>query len=216
MQETRWAVLEMIRTQTNATVASLADALNVAPITIRHHLGMLQADGLVTVESVREGVGRPKHIYRVTEAAQRYFPNKYHTLVEGLLDELKQRLPPEQVELIIDGMAANVAAKYNTARITGTLEERLHSLVAILGEEGFMAQVQRIDGAIVLTELNCPYVYVGQRHPEVCRIDRALMKNVLGTEVEQTSCVLNGDTRCTFSVKEPIANPAALDRAPEA
>jgi predicted ArsR family transcriptional regulator len=208
MQDTRWAVLELIRTQPMATVASLADALHVAPITIRHHLATLQAEGLVTAESAREGVGRPKHVYKVTEAAQRYFPNKYHTLVEGLLDELKTRLPPEQVELIIDGMAANVAAKYNTARITGSLEDRLRYLVTILGEEGFMAQVNHIDGAIVLTELNCPYLYVGQRHPEVCRIDRALMQNVLGTEVEQTSCVLNGDTRCTFSVKEPVAGSA--------
>jgi len=54
---------------------------------------------------------------------------------------------------------------------------------------------------VILTELNCPYQYVGQRHPEVCRIDKTLMQNVLGQEVEQTSCVLHGDTCCTFSVK---------------
>ncbi len=202
MQDTRLAVLEQIRAHNPATVASLATALGVSLITIRHHLANLMAEGLVAVHAERDGVGRPKHIYNVTEAAHRYFPNKYHALVTGLLDELKAQLPPAQVEAIIDGMAATVAAKYNTSRNDGTLEERLAHLIAILGEEGFMAEVQRVNGALVLTETNCPYLLVGQRHREVCRIDRALMQNVLGREVEQTSCVLNGDACCTFSIKD--------------
>lgn len=202
MQDTRMAVLDLIKSQRQATVASLAAALDVSPITIRHHLNTLQAELLITVEAIREGVGRPKHIFKITDAAQRYFPNKYHVLVDSLLDQLKATLPPEQVEMIIDGMAASVAAKYNIGALTGTLEQRLQRLVGILGEEGFMAEVSRVNGSIVLTELNCPYLYIGQRHPEVCRIDRSLMQRVLGTEVEQTSCVLHGDTCCTFSVKE--------------
>jgi predicted ArsR family transcriptional regulator len=202
LQDTRLAVLESIkRARNGATIAALAEQHGVSALTIRHHLANLQAEGLVTVEIAREGVGRPKHIYKVTEAAQRFFPNKYHLLVEGLLDQLKASLPPAQVQLIIDGMAASVAAKYNIGKLDGNLTERLQRLVEILGEEGFMAEVRQVNDAVILTELNCPYLYVGQRHPEVCRIDKTLMQNVLGQEVEQTSCVLHGDTCCTFSVK---------------
>ncbi len=205
MHDTRWAVLELIKAQGQASVASLAEALDVSPITIRHHLGTLQGEGLIKVEAERLHVGRPKHLYSVTEAAQRYFPNKYHVLVDRLLDELKSKLPPSQVEAIIDGMAASVAARYNTQRVDGTIEERLQHLVEVLGEEGFMAAVSRVDGNTVLTELNCPYLYVGQRHPEVCRIDQTLIRQVLGADVEQTSCVLNGDASCVFSVKDHSA-----------
>jgi predicted ArsR family transcriptional regulator len=68
-----------------------------------------------------------------------------------------------------------------------------------------MAAVQRADNGMVLAELNCPYIYVGQRHPEVCRIDHTIIRAVLGMDVQQTSCVLQGDHACTFSVK---ADPA--------
>jgi predicted ArsR family transcriptional regulator len=203
MHDTRQAVIELIRTQRQATVTSLAEALDVSPITIRHHLAMLQGEGLIKVEAERHHVGRPKHIYTLTEAAQRYFPNQYHVLTERLLDELKARLPADQVALIIDGMAASVAARYNTGRLDGTLEERLHNLAEVLGEEGFMAEIKRVDGTLVLTEMNCPYMYIGQRHPEVCRIDRALIQEMLdNVEVEQTACVLHGATSCVFNLKE--------------
>ncbi|HVO41841.1 MAG TPA: methanogen output domain 1-containing protein, partial [Aggregatilineales bacterium] len=67
---------------------------------------------------------------------------------------------------------------------------------------GFMTAVKQIDNNTLLTQLNCPYMYVGQHHPEVCRIDQAIMKSVLGVDVKQTSCVLHGDPSCTFSISE--------------
>jgi predicted ArsR family transcriptional regulator len=201
MHDTRWSVLEAIKSQGHATVNSLAEQLGVTAISIRHHLNSLEGEGLIKVEMERQGVGRPKHIYKLTQAAQRYFPNNYHILVERLLDELKAKLPAEQVELIISSMAANVAARYGADQQKGgTLENRLQHLVDILGAEGFMAAVDRVDEQIVLTQINCPYVYLGQRHPEVCLIDHTLMEKVLGVDVHQTSCVLNGDRACTFNV----------------
>lgn len=200
MQDTRLAVLEAIKSQRQATVASLAQALNLTPISIRHHLNSLQGEGLIKVEVERQSVGRPRHVYTLTQAAQRYFPNNYHMLVGRLLDEMKATLSPEQIEQIIDNLAAHVAAQYRSKQPGGTLEQRLQRLVDILGAEGFMAAVQRVDGNTVLTELNCPYVYIGQKHPEVCRIDNTIIRSILGRDVQQTSCVLHGDRSCTFSV----------------
>jgi predicted ArsR family transcriptional regulator len=205
MHDTRLAVLETIRTQQQATVASLAKALGLTPISIRHHLNSLQGEGLIQIEVERKSIGRPRHIYSLTEEAQRYFPNKYHVLIGRLLDQMKATLSPEQLEAIIDNVAVGVAAQYGPSQKEGTLEQRLERLVGILGAEGFMAAVQRADNGTVLAELNCPYIYVGQRHPEVCRIDHAIIRSVLGIDVQQTSCVLHGDRACTFSVK---ADPA--------
>jgi predicted ArsR family transcriptional regulator len=208
VHDTRIAVLGAIREQRQATVASLANTLGITRISVRHHLNSLLGEGLISVEVERKSVGRPCHVYSLTEAAQRYFPNKfkYHVLVERLLDEMKASLSREQIEAILDNMAANVAAQYDVPKhpIKGheTLEQRLERLVNILGAEGFMAAVQRTDNETVLTELNCPYIIIGQRHPEVCRIDHTIIRSVLGRDVEQTSCVLHGDRSCTFSVKD--------------
>ncbi|MEP7285671.1 MAG: ArsR family transcriptional regulator [Chloroflexota bacterium] len=205
MHDTRSQVLEAIKSQQQATVTSLANTLGLSPISVRHHLTSLQAEGLVQVEIDRQGVGRPRHLYSLTEAALRLFPNKYHVLAERLLDQLKATLSPDAVGTIIDGLAAGVAARYGAMPQQSTLKERLQHLVEILGEEGFMAQVQQVGGNSVLAELNCPYLYVGQRHPEICQIDRALIRSVLGANVQQTSCVLHGDRSCTFSLEDNSA-----------
>jgi DeoR family transcriptional regulator, suf operon transcriptional repressor len=206
VHDTRIAVLGAIREQRQATVASLANAMGITRISVRHHLNSLQGEGLIAVEVERKSVGRPYHVYSLTEAAQRYFPNKYHVLVGRLLDEMKASLSREQIEAILDNIAANVAAQYDVPKHPKndheTLEQRLERLVNILGAEGFMAAVQRTDNETVLTELNCPYIFIGQRHPEVCRIDHTIIRSVLGRDVEQTSCVLHGDRSCTFSVKD--------------
>jgi DeoR family transcriptional regulator, suf operon transcriptional repressor len=202
MHDTRLAVLGVIKSQRQATVQSLADTLGVTPISIRHHLNSLLGEGLIKIEVERKSVGRPRHLYSLTEAAQRYFPNKYHVLVGRLLDEMKATLLPEQLETIINNMAANVAAQYGKPQQGQTLEQRLEHLVEILGAEGFMAAVQRADNGTVLAELNCPYIYIGHRHPEVCRIDHSIIQSVLGVDVQQTACVLNGDHSCTFKVKD--------------
>ena len=205
MHDTRWTVLELIRTLPQATVAALAEALDVSPITVRHHLQHLQSEGLVDLTVERKHVGRPKHIYHLTPTAERFFPNQYHVLADRLLESMKAMLPPEQVTGLLDHVASGVSQRYGTIPLSSDapLESRLRWLGDALQQEGFAAEITRVDGQIVLTETNCPYLYVGQRHPEVCHIDQSLIKQVLGADVEQTSCVLNGDAACVFCVKEP-------------
>lgn len=201
MADTRRTILDHIRVNGQASVQTLAQLLAISPISVRHHLTALQAEGMVKVTLDRQGVGRPKHLYSLTERAQQQFPSNYHTLVGHLLDELKTTLPQAQVDAIIDRVASNVAARHGNVPVGGTLESRLAHLVHVLGAEGFLAEVRCVDDKVFLTALNCPYLYVGQRHPEVCRIDSALIESVLGVDVQQTSCVLHGDRTCVFSVE---------------
>ena len=86
MRGTRQAVLETLKEHGRASVSDLAAAVGVKTVTVRHHLHTLQADGLVGVEEERQGVGRPRHIYSLTEAGQSLFPQKYHVLAERMLD----------------------------------------------------------------------------------------------------------------------------------
>lgn len=204
MRDTRLTILSTIREQGTATVADLAAAMGISPISVRHHLVSLQAEGLVSVDLQRQSVGRPRHIYQLTSAADRYFPapNRYHHLADRLLDELKVSLTPQQLNAILDRMAANIAARYGGMAASGTLEERLHKLVEILGEEGFRAMVRRVDETTLLAQVNCPYVSVGQRHPEICQIDQTIIRSILGHEVQRTACVLDGDRTCTYSVQD--------------
>jgi predicted ArsR family transcriptional regulator len=73
MQVTRRAVLMALRNRGWATVSELANEVGIKSISVRHHLNALQADGLVEMEERRQSVGRPLHIYMLSEEATRSF-----------------------------------------------------------------------------------------------------------------------------------------------
>ena len=68
-------------------------------------------------------------------------------------------------------------------------------------EEGFEAEVEILEGEILIRELSCPYYRVGQSHPEICLIDEKFIGESLGVPVERILCVLDGDNLCTYSVQ---------------
>jgi predicted ArsR family transcriptional regulator len=200
MSGTRDEIITFLRKNGPASVNELADTTGVTPVSIRHHLSSLQAEGLITAAEAHSGVGRPKLLYSLTQAALERFPTKYLRLTDRLLDEIKSALPAPMLDRMLTAMAEEMASGH-AARFEGkTLAEKMALVVEILGEEGFMAAWNKVGDAYHLTEYNCPYIAIGQRHPEICTIDQTLISHVLDTAVEKTTCQLNGDQNCVFVI----------------
>lgn len=66
-ESTRDIILDTIRQRYQATVNELAEAADVSPVTVRHHLNALQAEAVLESDRVRRKVGRPYHVYSLTE-----------------------------------------------------------------------------------------------------------------------------------------------------
>ena len=204
MQGTRWAVLETIKEYGRLSVNDLAEVVDVKAVTVRHHLNSLQAEGLVAMQEERQSVGRPRHIYSLTEAGQSLFPHKYHLLAERLIDQLKDIMPAESLALFLRQMAGQVADDLRADIQQLPVEEQMVRLVKTLGEEGFLASWERSGDTIRLTEYHCPYYFVGQSHPEVCTIDETIISIALDTDVTKSSCLLHGDANCTFELDATV------------
>lgn len=195
---TRRAVLEALRSANAATVAQLSEIVGVKAITIRHHLNGLLAEGLVEVEERRQTVGRPIYVYHLSPEAENLFPQKYHQLVERLLDQVKLSLPPDTVDMLIKSLATSLAEEFRGEFEALPEPERLNHLIELLGREGFMAQWRRTENGVELVEYHCPYYAVGQRHPEICQIDEELIRVALKAQVAKEACLLTGDPACKF------------------
>lgn len=211
MVNTREQVLNLIKNRGQVTTAELADALSISAVSVRHHLSGLLADGLIRSTEIRHGVGRPHLSYSLTEAAQERFPAKYLRLSGRLLDELKASLPPQALEEMFARMAEGMIAEYRTRLAGRTLEEKMDLLMELLGTEGFMAHWNRTGETISLTEYNCPYLHIGQRHPEVCAIDETVIRQVLNANVQKTTCILNGGERCVFLITPQKPGTISVD-----
>jgi predicted ArsR family transcriptional regulator len=210
MITTRETVLRAIRTIGKASINTLARELSLSPVAVRHHVTALQAEGLITASEERHGVGRPLQVYSLTQAALERFPARYIQFSDRLLAELKTSLAPDALEAMFERMAETVTAEHR-ARLAGKpVEEKLPILIEILGQEGFMARWNSTGELISLIEYNCPYVHIGQRHPEVCQIDEAIIRRVLDADIQKTTCVLTGGEHCEFVVRPTSDKPAAV------
>src|SRR3954464_1900678 len=63
----------------------LADRLGASGTGVLQQLRALESADLVSRQTVRHGVGRPRHLYDVTPDAQDLFPSNYDGLASGLL-----------------------------------------------------------------------------------------------------------------------------------
>jgi len=200
-QSTRDLILHTLKASTQSNIESLAEAADVSPVTVRHHLNALQAEGLIEVESVRRKVGRPYYVYNLSEKGNELFPQKYFSLTNRLLEELKDRLPADTVNEIFISLVSRILEE-RAGEFEGlAFEERLNYVVNLLATEGFLARWEKMtDGRYQIIEYSCPYISIGQQHTEVCTLDKQLMVTVLKTAVEQHSCMLHGDDCCQFTL----------------
>lgn len=183
-----------------ATITDLAEAVGINAISVRHHLTSLEADGLVTAEEERHGVGRPRLVYFLTEKGLERFPTKYLMLTNRLLAEMKETLPPQVVSTLFARMAANMANNVPNHAPDLPVESRLDLIQQLLAEEGFTVEWEKQGDQYLINEITCPYFHVGQSHPEVCTVDQTVISSILEVPAEKIQCVLRGDTHCTYMI----------------
>ncbi len=210
MQNVRQRILQIIQERGQATVAELAELLDMAPVSVRHHLDILQGDGLIRVDGVRRrpGAGRPQHVYTLTPQALEVFPKNYHHVLHHFLTELKARETGDEVERFIQRVARRMAEDMVVELPPEhTWEERLSAVVAALNAHGYMASwTAREDGWLICLA-NCPYVGLIDRHPEFCCLDRHVLQALLPSAppVQLQETIRDGAYRCQLKVPVPAS-----------
>lgn len=205
-KSTRERVLYTLLKQHRCTIKDLALSVDINPISVRHHIAKLEADGLVTSEDERHGVGRPRRVYYLTEEGREKFPTRYMRLTTRLLQQLKENMPDQMVNELFSDMAEDLAQEYaHSVELDGLpMEDRLELVKVILSREGFDIEWERIGDRYHIREVSCPYFHIGQDHPEVCRVDQTLISSVLNVPAQKIECLLDGDRHCTYVVSDNI------------
>jgi DeoR family transcriptional regulator, suf operon transcriptional repressor len=202
MSGTRDLVLRTLLSQPRCTVNDLADRVGISPISIRHHIASLEAEGLISSEDERHGVGRPRQLFSLTETGIEQFPTRYVRLTIRLLEHLKETMPETMINTLFSQMAEDLARELaeGTEMKNLTMKERLNLVKQLLHREGFNIEWEQLEDGYQINETSCPYYYIGQNHPEVCTVDQILISKVLSVPAEKVKCILNGDSSCTYLV----------------
>lgn len=212
-----WQILEHVQRNGAVTIKELEQLLGVTTTAVRQHLTTLQAEGYLERKAVHTGVGRPHHTYTITERVHELFACHCDDLALTLLEEVFALEGKERTALLLARVSNRLANRYTSAVRSGILQERVEELAMALHQRGVLTDVKtNKDDIIVLHTYTCPYHELAQEHREICEMDKAMLRQVLGSDVSLTNCMMDGHHSCSFEVRstgKQFSAPAEI--APE-
>lgn len=197
-------ILFRLKTRGPQAIAELGAAFGVTSEAVRQLLVKAETDGLVTYEDRREGRGRPKRQWRLTESGHARFPDRHAELTVGLLDAVQAEFGDAGLERLIARREDAQREAYRTATSRArSVEGKVKALAELRDREGYMAEWRRDeDGSLMLVENHCPICAAAAKCQNLCRSELAIFRDVLAgvAEVERTDHVLAGGRRCAYRV----------------
>lgn len=185
------------------TVSELAKAGGVTRTAVIEQLEELMAADFVARQlQPPTGRGRPRHLYRATEAALRLLSVGNQQLVVPAIWKAVIDIGGNQLLKKILKRVSLLLAEHYTAKITARdPKERLRQFIALLTSEGGVADVEEsAAGRLVVHRRSCPFVSMVDSQRSVCQLDQELLSAVVGRPVQRVSCRYKGDPCCSFEV----------------
>jgi DeoR family transcriptional regulator, suf operon transcriptional repressor len=196
-----WQIVEHLQRRGQATIKELEQLLGITTTAVRQHLNTLQAEGYIERRAVHDGVGRPHHAYTVTDKARELFACHCDDLALTLLQEVFALEGKEVTNLLLARVGARLANRYSSSVRSTLLRERVAELAGVLDQNGLLTEIDVADdNVIILKTYNCPYHELAQEHREICEMDEGMIRNVLGSEVNLSACMMDGHGSCSFVV----------------
>lgn len=193
MQKTRQQILAYLGQNQAATCLDMSRAFGFTPANVRHHLGILEAQGLVQHIGERKppGRGRPEIVYALAVGQS-------NPALTGLLRQLlggkrnKSKIRMRTLAQGIFGLEEEPG---------GSQTQRLMEIVQRFEPLGYQPTWEATPSGPQIHLHRCPFAEIIADHPELCRMDAAAMESLLSQQIHQ-SRKLEPDTeglpRCTF------------------
>lgn len=191
MVTARQKVLAYLNKTRMASPREIARALKMSVATVRHHLRVLTADGRLEMMSVRplQGKGRPEKVYSLPQAA---LGDNLSALSEALFVEAGSSV---KVEALAKRLAGDADFK------SQIMSKRLNLTVEKLNQMKYHARWEAGSSGPRIIFTHCPYAAIIGKHPQLCRMDESLLKELMGQSAEQIAKLgREGSSVCVFSM----------------
>ena len=199
-------ILYLLKSKGPQTAAELARRLGLTAMAVRRHLYGFSKEGLAEFSARRRPVGRPAHVWTLTERAASRFPESHAELTLEMIGAIRATFGEQGLERLLAERTRTQLRQYRERiRAAGddSLQGRVRTLGAIRREQGYMAEcVARADGSFVLRENHCPICAAARFCQGLCREELELFRAVLGAQaqVERTDHILAGASRCAYTI----------------
>jgi len=207
MKTSRQQLFDFIKNHHVVVTSEISRALIMTEANVRHHLTILQNQGLVEVVGSRrtQGKGRPAQLFRISRQSMGHNLDK---LAGALLNELNQSSAEDILRNVayrlVDRHIYRGAGKRLTSTSGKHYVKRLHYTIEYLNKLNYRARWEAHSEAPLIMLGYCPYADILPEHPELCSLDGYLLEELLGAPVTQISKLTTderGIPSCTFRVE---------------
>jgi len=205
-QRTRRQIIDSLKTDGPQAATALASRFELTGMAIRQHLYALQEEGLVDYTDSPRPVGRPAKLWRLTKAADGYFPDRHADLTVGLISTMQEALGKNGFDAVLKARSLEQIESYRS-ELAGakTLLGKAKGLAKIRSREGYMARIDKdADGALLLVENHCPICVAAQSCTGLCQMELEVFQSTMGDgiKVERVDHILAGARRCAYRIEK--------------
>src|SRR3954467_3834004 len=204
----RREILVRLRRAGPSTPDQLAGAIGASRTGVLQQLRALEQTHFVSRQTVRHGVGRPRHLYDVTADAQELFPSNYDGLAAGLLAAIGAVGGDSLIEQVFQARRRQIGERVRREldeRVGPNAPpvERVRVLAVLQDEQGYLASAALDpDGTIRLREHNCAILDVARGERSACDAELDLFRDVLDADVVRETHMGSGDRCCSYRIVE--------------
>lgn len=190
------------------TARELAGRLRIQESAVRTHLERLATRGIVEPKFYREGVGRPRKRYALTDEGFELFPRRYELMVDSLIDSILEREGEGYLSEIFsraaDRFAERLMDEFPELKASSGSEDRLRQVVKVLDRLGQRASIRRDAGGAHLVRRNCIFRGSALAHSNlICEVfDRRLLERLMGSNsVDLLASMPQGAASCSHLIQ---------------
>jgi len=211
MERTRDELVRLLFERGGSSVAELAAEIGVSPGSVRRHLDLLVAEGMLESRLEHQPRGRPLARYSLSARAEERTSAEHYQRLLARLSPALQSLPAEEVEgrsgedlvdRLFDQVAHAVADEHRPAVNGRTLPERVTQTLRVLSTEGILQEVEDAGDFFRLRNVACPFRSTAAETHACCSADRRAIELLLGVPVEQVTTVAAGGHECEYLVRK--------------
>ncbi|MGR9073762.1 MAG: helix-turn-helix transcriptional regulator [Gammaproteobacteria bacterium] len=196
----------LLENREGLSIDNIAKAMDISRTAVQQHFVGIESEGYIKKSTLNKTFGRPVTVYAITDKGINYFPKQYAWFSELLLTELQEEMGQKRFKAYMQRLGRKLGEKIR-ARFQGQeLDKRMDELLSIMSELGYQVEAEAdahdSPGHFNIRAHNCVYHDLALKHHEICDFDVALISTLLDRDVNQSTCMANGDCACNFHIRK--------------
>jgi len=200
--QTKYKIMILLKKAGESDLEGLSRKLHISQMAAYKHVKELESRGLLLHKVRRNGVGRPRLVFRPSPLSNGIYPRGYSKFASTAMGFIEEKLGNEGVVGVFNKLENESVEEYARVVGSGSLQQKARRLASARNDEGYMAEIKKLKGGgLEFLEHNCPLAVLTKKYPGACEAERVLLEKVLGAEAGLLARGADGIEPCRFSLK---------------